>query len=167
MGKSGRKSQLFEVEMALTGEYQNVIDEKGRLMIPAKLRSEFGANGLYVTRGIENNNLMVLPSVVFDELLDQISGTNATSMFDKKVRTLQRALITPAEKLEFDSNGRIIIPQRLRALIGLEPKSSVLVLGVGRYLELWKKETYDQYLLDDCLDIDELTQSLYQENKER
>ncbi len=152
--------------MALTGEYQNTIDEKGRLMIPAKLRSEFGSNGLYVTRGIESNNLMILPSLVFDELLAQIAGTNATSMFDKKVRTLQRVLITPAEKMEFDGSGRILVPQRLRSLIGLEPKSEVLILGVGRYLELWKPNTYDEYLMQDDLDIDELTQNLYQENRE-
>lgn len=152
--------------MALTGEYENILDDKGRLMIPAKLRLEFGQEGVYITQGIEGNHLMVLSVTHFETIMNGISGTNPLSMFNPKVRKLQRALITPSVKVEFDNSGRLTIPQRLRAFANLEVKDNVLILGVGSYIEIWKSSEYEKYL--DSLDesVSELSSSLFKENRE-
>lgn len=87
-------------------------------------------------------------------------------MFNPKVRKLQRALITPSVKVEFDNLGRLTIPQRLRAFANLEVKDNVLILGVGSYIEIWKSSEYEKYL--DSLDesVSELSSSLFKENRE-
>ncbi|NLZ67777.1 MAG: division/cell wall cluster transcriptional repressor MraZ [Spirochaetales bacterium] len=87
-------------------------------------------------------------------------------MFNPKVRKLQRALITPSVKVEFDNSGRLTIPQRLRAFANLEVKDNVLILGVGYYIEIWKSSEYEKYL--DSLDesVSELSSSLFKENRE-
>jgi Uncharacterized protein conserved in bacteria len=152
--------------MAFTGSYENVLDEKGRLMVPAKMRAEFGSEGVYVTQGLDGKQLMVLSSELFEKILDGISGSDPLSMFNPKVRKLQRLLITPSVKVEFDGSGRLTIPQRLRTHAGLEAKSNVLVLGVGPYVEIWNPEAYDEYLESDDESLSDLSASLFFENKE-
>lgn len=152
--------------MILTGEYEIVLDEKGRLMIPAKMRSEFGSDSLYITQGIESNHLMLLSNELFGQILNGIVGTDPLSFFNQNVRKLQRALIPRSVKVEFDSNGRITIPSRLRAFCNFELKDNLLVLGVGKYIEIWKQEEYEAYLNNMDESVSELSSLLFMENKE-
>ncbi len=93
----------------ITGEYKNTIDEKGRILIPSRIRSGITGNILIVTRGVEKCLWLFSP-----EEWSRISASlmDSTSVFQSKTRLLQRRIIAPAQECEIDRMGRINIRQR-------------------------------------------------------
>lgn len=144
----------------LTGEFYNTIDDKGRILIPARLRSALAGEALYVTRGLENCLWLMLPAD-FETLKDTIISTTS-SMFDRKLRILQRGMIAPAQLCEFDKVGRLNIPISLRESVGLSTKEESVLLGTGHYLELWSKSAYEAYLDESMDEFLDAAQSLSQ-----
>lgn len=129
----------------LTGEYRNTIDEKGRILIPSKLRTALGdQNTLVITRAVENCLWLMLPSF-FENIRKKImDGPGA--MFDANLRLLQRRIIAPAMECEIDRSGRLLIPPQLRESIGLSVREEAVLLGIGTYLELWNLSSYERFL---------------------
>jgi MraZ protein len=125
----------------LTGEYRNTLDEKGRILFPAKLRSELTGNVLVVTQSLDRCLWLFTPEewkAVSSKLMD------SASPFNEKNRLVLRRFIAPAQEIEFDRSGRLSIPQSLREYASLS-KDCVL-LGVNKYIELWDAESYKTYL---------------------
>jgi MraZ protein len=125
----------------MTGEFKNSVDEKGRLMIPAKLRGEITGNVLILTRGTEKC-LWLFPPEEWRQLSDKIM--NAASPFNAKFSLIQRRIVAPAQEVEIDKAGRINIPPSLREYAEL--KKEAVILGIKKYLEIWDEELYDAYL---------------------
>ncbi len=144
----------------LTGEFYSTIDDKGRILIPARLRSAMAGEALYVTRGLETCLWLMLPAD-FEELKDTIISSTS-SMFDRKLRILQRGMIAPAQLCEFDKVGRLNIPVSLRESVGLSTKDESVILGTGNYLELWSKGEYERYLAESMDEFLDAAQSLSQ-----
>ncbi len=128
----------------LTGEFRITIDEKGRILIPGKLRSAIGGESLYVTKGLENCLWLMLPAH-FEKLAGLIQP-GPGSAFDRNRRYMQRFIISPAQEVEIDRSGRINIPPTLRTFASLFLKSECTLLGTGSYLELWNDEKYASFL---------------------
>lgn len=125
----------------LIGEYRNTLDEKGRILFPAKLRSVLQQNELIITQGLDHC-LMLFTTEEWVSLNDKIMGS--ASLFNDQKRLVMRRFIAPAQKLEFDRSGRLSIPQNLREYASLKGES--VVLGLNKYMELWDSECYDKYL---------------------
>jgi MraZ protein len=124
----------------LTGEFRVSLDDKGRLIIPAKLRAAIPGNLLIMTRGIDRCLWLFLP----DEWKALSSSLmEAASPFQKKARLLQRRIIAPAVEVELDKLGRLNISPALIDAAGLEKEA--VILGITKYLEIWDFETYQQY----------------------
>jgi MraZ protein len=121
------------------GEFSHVIDEKGRVTIPAKLRAGF-ANGLVITRGFEPC-LVIYPVETFG-ILEQ--KAHALSLTDPSNRSIFRLLFGGASDASLDSLGRIVVPEYLRAYAGIQEK--VAVVGAGQYLEVWDMEKWSAQL---------------------
>lgn len=147
----------------LNGEYRNSLDEKGRFLIPARIRSEISGNILIITRAVDKCLWIFTP----DEW-ERISGSimGSSSMFKSKTRLLQRRIIAPAQECEIDKSGRITIPPSLRESAGLASKKEAVILGVQNYMELWDVDTYADYLeesekefLEAAEDLGDLLQS--------
>ena len=120
------------------GQYEHSIDEKGRMIIPARFR-ELLENGAYILRGLDDN-LLVLKTESFETLqknLSQMSITNADA------RDLARLLFGSAAMLEIDRAGRILIPQFLREAIELN--GSAIVIGGGAYFEIWSSLSWSAH----------------------
>ncbi len=128
----------------LTGEFYNTIDDKGRILIPSRLRSALEADSLYVTRGLETCLWLMLPSQF--EALKHMIVDGPGAMFDRKMRNLQRGMIAPAQLCEIDKVGRINIPIKLRESVNLVVREESVLLGTGNYLELWNKNEYETYM---------------------
>ncbi len=128
----------------LTGEFRVTMDEKGRILIPSRLRVEMDGDGLYVTRGLENCLWMFLPQGFENLMRTIINGPGA--VFNANRRLLQRNIISPAQLCEIDRSGRINIPPTLREFAKLELKEECTLLGSGTYLELWNTTAFDAYL---------------------
>ena len=121
-----------EVAGALTGTNQHNIDAKGRLAIPSKLREELG-DTFYVTIGPD-------PCLT---IYSNSSWARLTEKFDQlpysKARAL-RPLFSNAVKCEPDSQGRILIPQKLRDYANL--KKDLVIFGMNNRIEIWDKNAY-------------------------
>jgi len=122
----------------LSGEYQNNLDSKGRLIIPAKLKDALG-DKFMITRGIEKC-LWVYPMESW-AVMEEIR--RSLDFFDEKARMFERYFFGAAELCEVDGQGRVLIPQNLRKHAGLEKE--VYTIGTGDRLEIWDKQEYINY----------------------
>ena len=113
------------------GRFQHNLDDKGRLMIPARYR-DLLATGAYITQGFDKC-LMVMTEAYFKEVHKIINNMN---MADSAVRILRRLIISNAYQVEADKVGRILVPQNLREFLGVE-NGELVVAGQGEYFEVW------------------------------
>ncbi|MCI6827436.1 MAG: division/cell wall cluster transcriptional repressor MraZ, partial [Spirochaetia bacterium] len=117
----------------LTGEYKNTLDDKGRFLFPAKLRSALSSNVLIVTQAIVDRCLWLFTPEEWEKISSKLMDN--ASPFSAKNRLIMRSFISPAQEIEFDKAGRLSIPQSLREYASLS--KDCIVLGVNKYLELW------------------------------
>ena len=113
------------------GQFQHNLDDKGRLMIPARYRDLLAA-GAYITQGFDKC-LMVMTDDYFKQVYDRI---NAMNLADASARMLRRLILSNAYPVEVDKVGRILVPQNLRAFLGIE-NGELTVAGQGEYFEVW------------------------------
>ena len=118
------------------GQYRHTIDNKGRLIVPARFR-DYLAEGGFITQGFDRN-LMVLTSQAFDSITERV---NQLSLTDETARQLRRLIYATADRLELDKTGQIRIPQFLLAVAGFN--TDAVVVGVGAYFEIWSPEAWD------------------------
>lgn len=123
------------------GTHTPRLDEKGRLILPAKFRDRLAA-GLVMTRGQERC-LYVFP---MDEFTSATEELRAAPMTNKAVRDYLRVLLSGASDEIPDKQGRITIPPKLREYAGLDRE--VTVIGQGNHVEIWNTTAWDAYLAD-------------------
>lgn len=143
----------------LTGEYRNTIDEKGRILIPSKLRTALGDNTtLIITRAVDPCLWIMLPPFFENIRAKIMDGPGA--MFDANLRLLQRRIIAPAMECEIDKSGRLLVPPQLRDSVGLVLREESVMLGISIYLELWSVDAYDNFLVESEPSFSAASQSL-------
>jgi MraZ protein len=113
------------------GQFQHNLDEKGRLMIPARFR-ELLEGGAFITQGFDKC-LMVMNEAYFKQVYERI---NAMNLADPTARLLRRLILSNAYPVEVDKVGRILVPQNLRGFLGIE-NGELVVAGQGDYFEVW------------------------------
>jgi MraZ protein len=113
------------------GQFQHNLDDKGRLMIPARYRDLLAA-GAYITQGFDKC-LMVMTDAYFNEMYNIINSMN---MADPTARMLRRLILSNAYPVEVDKVGRVLVPQNLRQFLGIE-SGELTVAGQGDYFEVW------------------------------
>jgi len=113
------------------GQFQHNLDDKGRLMIPARYRDLLAA-GAFITQGFDKC-LMVMNDAYFKEVYERINNMN---MADASARMLRRLILSNAYSVEVDKVGRILVPQNLREFLGIEI-GELTVAGQGDYFEVW------------------------------
>lgn len=132
--------------LLLTGEYQHVIDDKSRVLISNKLRSQIDSDehgsSFYLVMGA-NGILCLYPEKYFERISLSIGPGNAAA--DEMV-AFERMSFALASKIELDSQGRLLINDRLRKRAGLE--NQITLVGVRDHIELWNSDNWDQYLED-------------------
>ena len=132
--------------LLLTGEYQHIVDGKSRVLISNKLRSqidvdEHGSN-FYLVFGA-NGILCLYPEKYFEQIA--LAITPGTTAPDEAV-AFERISFALASKVELDSQGRLLINERLKKRAGL--KDHITLVGVRDHIELWNSESWEQYLSD-------------------
>ncbi len=125
----------------VTGEYKNSLDEKGRILIPAKIRNAIAGSELILTRGVDKCLWLFTPDE-WDRISSLLMGS--TSIFKSKTRLMQRRIVAPAQECEIDKAGRINIPPSLRESAGL--RKDAIILGIENYIEIWDETAYNVYL---------------------
>lgn len=120
------------------GRFYHSIDDKGRLMVPARFRAYLTPDGVYVMQGFERN-LMVFPARTFEAVSQKIQSMTFT---EPTARLLRRLIYSTANHVEIDRVGRLLIPQFLRDAANLDV--GVIVVGNGDYFEIWSPEAWDE-----------------------
>jgi MraZ protein len=121
------------------GQYQHSIDDKGRLMVPARFR-ELLEGGAFITQGFDKC-LMVMTDAYFKIVYDRI---NAMNLADPTARLLRRLILSNAYPVEADKVGRILVPGNLRQAAGLE--GDTIVAGQGDYFEVWTPAEWEKQM---------------------
>ena len=132
--------------LLLTGEYQHVIDDKSRVLISNRLRCQIDADehgsSFYLVLGA-NGVLCLYPEKYFEQIVQAVAP--ATSAADEAV-SFERMSFALASKVELDSQGRLLINERLRTRAGLA--NQITLVGVRDHIELWNSENWEQYVED-------------------
>ncbi|MGI8393575.1 division/cell wall cluster transcriptional repressor MraZ [Leucobacter sp. Z1108] len=121
------------------GTFSPKLDDKGRLILPAKFRDEL-AEGMVVTRGQEHC-LYVFSESEFAAMHERIREAPITS---KQGRDYLRVFLSGAHAETPDKQHRVTIPAALRAYAGLE--RDLAVIGAGSRAEIWDAEAWQTYL---------------------
>ena len=133
------------------GEYNHIIDAKGRLIIPARFRELLGEEFI-LTKGLDGC-LSIYPMDAWDAFETKL---RALPLTNKNARTFTRFFVAGATNCELVRQGRILVPQTLREFAGLE-KEVVLTGNLDR-IEIWSKEKWSENCNYD--DMDSIAESM-------
>lgn len=123
------------------GTYAPKLDEKGRIILPAKFREEL-ASGLVLTRGQEHC-VYVFSQREFESLHEKIRQAPVTS---KQARDYLRVFLSGASAEVPDKQNRVTIPTTLRTYAGLD--RDLVVIGAGSRAEIWDAQGWETYLAE-------------------
>ncbi len=121
------------------GTHTPKLDEKGRLILPAKFRDPL-TGGLVMTKGQERC-VVIWPSAQFDVYAESL---RARSQNNEKVRAFTRVFFSSAFDDVADKQGRVTIPAPLREWAGLD--RDLVVVGADTRIEIWDAVAWSQYL---------------------
>lgn len=133
--------------MVITGRYDHLIDEKGRLAIPSQVRNAMDpeVDGTAFFLVPEEKYLQLIPEKLFDRLSQVPAGLKPSEEFAR----IRRLLFSTATRLEPDKQGRVIVPEGVMAdskspdrLVKVRLKREVTLVGASDRLELWNREDY-------------------------
>lgn len=119
------------------GEFVYKIDDKNRVPIPPKFRSEL-RGGVVLTPGIEP----CITAYPLSEWQKLAASLTTGSITRSKWRKLNRAIFATAFSLNLDGQGRLAMPNQLKEYAGIEDE--VIIAGANNYFEIWNKEQWEQ-----------------------
>ncbi len=140
----------------LMGEYHHSIDDKGRIIIPSKLRDELGSTFI-VTRGLDNC-LFVYSLNEWNSVISKYRELPNT----KDARNFMRFFLSGATQVEFDKQGRINISSPLIKYANLI--KDCVIIGVSERLEIWSKENWDNFIETNEDDLSDIADKLFSTN---
>ncbi len=134
------------------GEYNHSLDNKNRMIIPAKLRENLGSKFI-ITKGLDGC-LYAYPLDEWKIMEEKLKSLPITS---KDARAFVRFFFSGASEIEIDKQGRGLIPQNLIEYAGI--KKEIISIGVLTKIEIWSKDKWEDYN-DSNIDYNELAEKM-------
>jgi len=138
-----------------TSEYSCKLDAKGRMVLPSKMKASLPDDGqgeLFMRQGFEPC-LELYPLIEYKRVFSKIAGLNE---FNAEFRKLQRNFFRGSTTVELDSAGRLLVPKAMISYARL--KKEIVVVGMGKRMEIWDPEVYETFLIRDPHELSELAQ---------
>jgi MraZ protein len=123
---------MAEQRTRFVGTYPHGLDDKGRMVLPAKIRVQLGETGMV---GMADQCLGLWTLEGFDAIADRLSAAVTAGEAEREVL---RKFMAFAAEVTPDQQGRVIIPQVLRTYASLG--SEVVVNGALERAEIWAKD---------------------------
>ncbi len=123
--------------------YQNKLDKKGRVSVPASFRSHLsnlGYNGVICYPSFNNNCIEAWPQDRIEKISNAIDSLNP---FEEKKDYFATSILSESINLQFDSEGRILITNKL--LKHAKIKNSILFVGQGKTFQIWEPNYYEKF----------------------
>ncbi len=140
------------------GEYHHSIDDKGRIVLPGKFRSDI--TKIVVTRGLEN----CLYLYTIEDWEKVVSKLNTLPFTKKDARTFMRSFFAGASVCEFDKMGRINITSPLVSYAGLT--KDCVIIGVNDRIEIWDEDSYNNYMKENASKLEDIAENLFEVSNE-
>jgi len=123
--------------------YENKIDKKGRVSVPASFRSHLSSIGY--------NGFVSYPSFNYEALeacsedrIEKLSNTiDSLNPFEEKRDYFATSVLSESVNLQFDSEGRVLITDKL--LNHAKIKSSILFVGLGKTFQIWEPKSFEKF----------------------
>ncbi|MFH1233712.1 MAG: division/cell wall cluster transcriptional repressor MraZ [Patescibacteria group bacterium] len=120
------------------GEYNHNLDDKGRLAVPVKFRILL-KHGAVVTKGLDNCLFLYAKK----EWLELAKKLSKLPINQANPRAFARLMLAGAMDVDFDNQGRIMLPEYLRKFAGVKKK--VIIAGLYNRLEIWDEDNWNKY----------------------
>ena len=123
--------------------YENKLDKKGRVSVPASFRSylsNLGYNGVVCYPSFNNQSIEAWPQDRIEKISNAIDALNP---FEEKKDFFATSILSESVNLQFDSEGRISIPEKL--LKHAKIKNNVLFVGQGKTFQIWEPTTFEKF----------------------
>lgn len=125
--------------MLLLGKHINKLDQRRRVFVPAKFREALGENFVITVSG-DKECIQCYSETEFENKYLEIQE-KIGDMIDED--SLIMDLFSEASNVDVDVKGRITIPETHMQAFGFE--GEVVIIGMGRHVEIWKEETFNEY----------------------
>lgn len=141
------------------GSYEYSIDEKGRLVIPSKMRSGLVSLKLYLLKGFDGC------VSIYDEssFITYVKKLELLKFEKEKVRLHQRILLQSVVEIQLDNQGRILIPSKVLKDYCIGNK--VLILGALDHIEIWDLMKWNDYKADHEKDFEKDAEAILKDEE--
>ena len=123
--------------------YENKLDKKGRVSVPASFRSylsNLGYNGIICYPSFNNQSIEAWPQ----DRIEKISNTiDSLSPFEEKRDFFATSILSESTNLQFDSEGRVLLTQKL--LKHAKIKNSMVFVGQGKTFQIWEPTIFEKF----------------------
>ena len=143
----------------LMGEYHHNLDQKGRIIIPSKIREDLGEE-VIITRGLDDC-LFIYSKQEWNTIVSRLKTLPFTK---KSARNFNRMFLSGATLSEFDKQGRIKIASPLLSYASLEKEC--VIIGVNDRLEIWSLEKWNNFVDSSRDELSDLADHLFETNFE-
>ena len=123
--------------------YENKLDKKGRVSVPASFRSylsNLGYNGVICYPSFNNQSIEAWPQDRVEKISNSIDNLNP---FEEKRDFFATSILSESINLQFDSEGRILL--NIKLLKHAKIKNSMLFVGQGKTFQIWEPRNYEKF----------------------
>ena len=123
--------------------YENKLDKKGRVSVPATFRSylnSMGYNGFIAYPSFNYSSLEACSQDRIEKLSSTIDSLNP---FEEKRDYFATSVLSESENFQFDTEGRVLISNKL--LIHAKIKNSILFVGLGKTFQIWEPKNFEKF----------------------
>ncbi len=135
------------------GEYTRQLDERGRFVLPAKLREKLEGT-VYITRAPDEKCLNLYTEEEWENIAEKMRALPTGT--DRNVAKFQRRLFGKASSGEVDKQGRLSLTEELMEYAGL--KKDIMLVGMNTKLEIWDLERWQEMETDDDIVLEAINQ---------
>lgn len=139
----------------IKGQFNGTIDDKGRLLLPGKIRAALPEDFLVQTRGVDKC-IWLFPEEPWKKLEALVKENS--SLFKAQSRLIQRRLIAPAQEVNIDKAGRIKLSASI--MKSVDVVRECIILGLDDHIEIWDAQAYEEYQRETEEDLNEALEGL-------